>query len=119
MTDAVIAAAEALRYTADTATVILVSDGVETCNPDPCAAAETGGRFLTADTADQLVEALTEVAVAIPVQEPEPLFSTGKLTAVIEGTDMMVDGPVHSDINDGDGLNLDDVTGNPLMQDLP
>lgn len=39
MTDAVIAAAEALRYTEDKATVILVSDGVETCNPDPCAAA--------------------------------------------------------------------------------
>jgi Ca-activated chloride channel family protein len=40
MTDAVIAAAEALRYTEDSATVILVSDGVETCNPDPCAAAK-------------------------------------------------------------------------------
>ena len=39
MTDAIIAAAEALRYTEDKATVILVSDGVETCNPDPCAAA--------------------------------------------------------------------------------
>ncbi len=39
MTDAVIAAAGALRYTEDKATVILVSDGVETCNPDPCAAA--------------------------------------------------------------------------------
>lgn len=39
MTDAVIAAAEALRYTEDKATVILVSDGIETCNPDPCAAA--------------------------------------------------------------------------------
>ncbi|MEM6940585.1 MAG: VWA domain-containing protein [Pseudomonadota bacterium] len=39
MTDAVIAAAQALRYTEDAATVILVSDGVETCNPDPCAAA--------------------------------------------------------------------------------
>ena len=153
MTDAVIAAAEALRYTEDKATVILVSDGVETCNPDPCAAArlledagidftahvvgfdvgsdqdaldqmqciaaETGGKFLTADTADQLVEALTEVAIAIPVQEPEPLFSTVTMTAVIEGTDMMVDGPVLWDINDGDGLVLDDVTGNPLTQDLP
>lgn len=42
MTDAVIAAAEALRYTEEKATVVLVSDGVETCNPDPCAAA----RFL-------------------------------------------------------------------------
>ncbi|WP_394182164.1 VWA domain-containing protein [Yoonia maritima] len=39
MTDAIIAAAEALDYTNQTATVILVSDGVETCNPDPCAAA--------------------------------------------------------------------------------
>lgn len=40
MTDAVVAAAEALRYTEEKATVILVSDGVETCNPDPCAAAK-------------------------------------------------------------------------------
>ncbi len=39
MTDAIIAAAEALKYTEEAATVILVSDGVETCNPDPCAAA--------------------------------------------------------------------------------
>ncbi len=39
MTDAVIAAAEALKYTEERATVILVSDGIETCNPDPCAAA--------------------------------------------------------------------------------
>ena len=49
MTDAVIAAAEALRYTEDKATVILVSDGIETCNPDPCAVAraleETGVDF--------------------------------------------------------------------------
>ncbi|MEL6684614.1 MAG: VWA domain-containing protein [Pseudomonadota bacterium] len=51
MTDAVIAAAQALRYTEDSATVILVSDGVETCNPDPCAAArlleEAGINFTT------------------------------------------------------------------------
>lgn len=39
MTDAVIAAAEALRYTEEKATVILVSDGIETCHPDPCEAA--------------------------------------------------------------------------------
>ncbi|TNF18881.1 MAG: VWA domain-containing protein [Rhodobacteraceae bacterium] len=49
MTDAVVAAAEALRYTEEAATVILVSDGIETCNPDPCAAArvlqETGVDF--------------------------------------------------------------------------
>ena len=39
MTDALISAAQALRYTEEGATVILVSDGIETCNPDPCAAA--------------------------------------------------------------------------------
>ena len=39
MTDAVVAAAQALRHTEDAATVILVSDGIENCNPDPCAMA--------------------------------------------------------------------------------
>lgn len=39
MTDAVITAAQALRHTEQAATVILISDGIETCNPDPCAAA--------------------------------------------------------------------------------
>ena len=104
MTDAVIAAAEALRHTEQAATVILVSDGIETCNPDPCAAAralaqsgidftthvigfdvkgeaeallqmqclaeETGGRFITADNAQELSAALQEVvtAPALPVE---------------------------------------------------
>ncbi len=36
LSDAVIAAAEALRYTEEAATVILVSDGIETCDRDPC-----------------------------------------------------------------------------------
>ncbi|WP_224815112.1 VWA domain-containing protein [Hasllibacter sp. MH4015] len=39
MTDAVIAAAQSLRHTEEAATVILVSDGIENCNPDPCAIA--------------------------------------------------------------------------------
>ena len=46
LTDAVRQAAEELRYTEERATVILVSDGKETCNADPCAAAaelEAGG----------------------------------------------------------------------------
>eukprot|EP00873_Tetraselmis_striata_P030065 jgi/Tetstr1/450329/TSEL_037365.t1 len=98
MTDAVITAAQALRHTEQAATVILVSDGIETCNPDPCAAAraleeagvdftahvigfdvrgeadallqmqciaeETGGRFLTADNAQELNAALREVTAA-------------------------------------------------------
>jgi Ca-activated chloride channel homolog len=100
---AVIQAAEALRYTEEAATVILVSDGIETCNLDPCAvgreleaagvgftahvigfdvadpaalaqlqclADATGGRFLTADNADELAQAL-DVVVTAPEPEPE------------------------------------------------
>ncbi len=37
LTEAVRQAAEALRYTEDKATVILITDGIETCNADPCA----------------------------------------------------------------------------------
>ena len=39
LTDAIRQAAAELRYTEERATVILVSDGKETCNADPCAAA--------------------------------------------------------------------------------
>ena len=159
MTDAVIAAAEALRYTEDKATVILVSDGVETCNPDPCAAArlleeagidftahvigfdvgsdaaalaqmqciadETGGQFLTADTADQLTEALTQVAAAAPAPEPEPepepepVLVPTALSAVIEGTGEPVPGPVLWDVEAAGTLAADDAEGNPLALDLP
>ncbi|ETX13426.1 hypothetical protein OCH239_10285 [Roseivivax halodurans JCM 10272] len=49
MSDALRIAAEEMRYTEEPATVILVSDGIETCAPDPCAAAlaleETGADF--------------------------------------------------------------------------
>jgi Ca-activated chloride channel family protein len=37
LTASVRQAAEALRYTEDKATVILITDGLETCNADPCA----------------------------------------------------------------------------------
>lgn len=37
LTSAVSQAAEALKYTEDKATVILITDGLETCNGDPCA----------------------------------------------------------------------------------
>jgi len=40
MTQAVRQAAEALKFTEKEATVILVSDGIETCDPNPCAVAE-------------------------------------------------------------------------------
>ncbi len=39
MTAAVRMAAESLKFTEKKATVILVSDGIETCEPDPCAVA--------------------------------------------------------------------------------
>ncbi|SFK65997.1 vWA domain-containing protein [Shimia haliotis] len=41
MADAVVAAANAMRHTENAATVILVSDGIETCVPDVCAVART------------------------------------------------------------------------------
>jgi Ca-activated chloride channel family protein len=50
MADSVKLAAEKLRYTDEKATVILISDGVETCEPDPCgvaAALERAGVDLT------------------------------------------------------------------------
>ncbi len=39
MADSLRAAAQALRSSENKATVILVSDGIETCSPDPCAVA--------------------------------------------------------------------------------
>ncbi len=98
-------AAEALRYTEDKATVILVTDGLETCDADPCAlgreleqsgvdftahvvgfglsdedgkqvaclAEETGGKYLKADDAGALGEALTATVVEVAAEpEPEP-----------------------------------------------
>lgn len=50
MSDSVKLAAEKLRYTEKKATVILVSDGIETCEPDPCgvaAALEAAGADFT------------------------------------------------------------------------
>ena len=53
MTKAVRQAAEALKYTEQKSTVILVSDGLETCGEDPCAVArelEKSGVALTVHT---------------------------------------------------------------------
>jgi len=51
LSDAVVTAARALDHTNQPATVILVSDGLETCNADPCAVArdlaKTGVEFVT------------------------------------------------------------------------
>lgn len=142
MTDAVIAAAEALRHTEDNATVILISDGVETCNPDPCAAArvleetgvdftahvigfdisdpealsqmqciadETGGQFLTADTASELTEALTTVAVAEPV-----LVSTTLEARLGSESGPLLTDPVEWSLSG----KFDDERANPIVAEL-
>ena len=99
LTDAVREAARLLNYRDVPSTVILVSDGIESCNADPCALAqelerggidftahvigfdvggiedqgqlscladETGGKYLTAENADELSEALRVVAAPPP-----------------------------------------------------
>lgn len=96
LSDAVRKAAEEMLYTERAATVVLITDGIETCDADPCAlgreleaagidftahvvgfdlssdegrqvaclADTTGGRYIAADDADQLVDALRETIVA-------------------------------------------------------
>lgn len=120
LTKSVEHAATALNYKKNAATVILVSDGLETCNADPCAlaktleengldftvhvvgfdvtveerkglqciATETGGEFLTADNADELTEALGQVAATEGTAVPsdgasDPVPSTLALKATI------------------------------------
>jgi len=120
LTDSVRHAAETLDYQRNAARVILVSDGLETCDADPCALAraleengldfavhvvgfdvteeeraglmciadETGGAFLAADDADELTEALSQVAAIEGQAEPsdgagEPVPSTLALKATI------------------------------------
>jgi len=98
-------AAEALKFTEEKATVVLISDGKETCSMDPCAlgtrleklgvdftahvigfdvqkiedqaglrclAENTGGRFITADNAAEMNQALEQTAMQ-PEPEPEPV----------------------------------------------
>ena len=104
LTDAVRMAAEILNFRDTRATVILVSDGIESCGADPCALArelekggidftahvigfdvsqiedqrqlscladETGGQYLTANNASELLSALQTVAAPPP---PPPML---------------------------------------------
>lgn len=126
-------AATELNYTKTAATVILVSDGLETCDVDPCALAklleengldftvhvvgfdvtqeereglvciaqETGGQFLAADNADELTDALVQVAMiagpvkTISAQAASPLPQEVALRATI-----LKGGPhIQSDLN--------------------
>ncbi|MEJ6401662.1 VWA domain-containing protein [Yoonia sp. 2307UL14-13] len=147
MTDAVIAAAEALRYTEDSATVILISDGVETCNPDPCAAArtleETGVDFtahvigfdvkdpealaqmqcIADETGGQFLTAANaselNLAMTAMVTEPEPAIVTATFAARIndENGELITD-PLLWTIQSGDEDLAKDESGNPLSLGL-
>lgn len=147
MTDAVISAAEALRYTEEKATVILVSDGIETCTPDPCAAAralEDAGVDFTVhvvgfDVTDP--EALTQMqclasetggifrtassaselseALETAVQEPEPVPVMLSLEARLDGvTGPLIEGNFLWDLTGPEGDVLNNARGNPVVQQV-
>ena len=116
LTAAVEQAAEALRYRDEPATVILLTDGIETCDRDPCQLAatleqagvgftahvigfdvaakdapriaciaeNTGGRFLSAGNADELLQAMRSVTVDVP--PPAPAMADVELVAVDAGS---------------------------------
>lgn len=132
MTDAVIAAAEALRYTEERATVILVSDGIETCNPDPCAAAralEEAGVDFTAhvvgfDVADD-PEALAQMRCM--AEETGGIFRTasnaeelGEALAVVAEPEYSVafiatEGPDGPQITEGIGWDIGQTETGPWL----
>ena len=147
MTDSIVAAAEALRYTEDSATVILVSDGVETCNPDPCAAMrllEEAAIDFTAhvvgfdvgsdaaalaqmqciadETGGQFLTADNAEELSQALQtvsaDPEPVGVTMTFSAVIGDDAQLIQSPVLWDINSDDGLIGEDMENNPLTIDI-
>lgn len=105
LVDSVLQAAQSLRHTERAATVVLLTDGIETCGGDPCAlgrmlaeqgidftahvvgfdlsldeqrqvaclAHETGGMFLAANNAQELVAALSQAIAVAPEPEPQPV----------------------------------------------
>lgn len=116
-------AAETLKYTENKATVLLLSDGIETCDVDPCAlgqelealgvdftahvigfdlkdedaeqlvclAENTGGRYLSADNAEELGEAMRNAgsAAASPDVEPVQDWGVTRIRAVLDDTGEM------------------------------
>jgi len=125
LTKSVEHAATALDYTKNAATVILVSDGLETCEADPCALAktleengldftvhvvgfdvteeertglqciadETGGQFMAADNANELTDALSQVAATNTPLEEAPEQSTPVPSQVVLKATILSGGP--------------------------
>ncbi|MDU8929670.1 VWA domain-containing protein [Alisedimentitalea sp. MJ-SS2] len=131
MTDAVRQAALALRYTEEKATVILVSDGIETCDPDPCAAAralEEAGVDFTAhvvgfDVTDtealRQMQCLAEETGGTFLSASNAAELAEAMTAVVEATPVPEPEPVSVDITfvATDGKN-GPVIGDALVWDL-
>lgn len=122
--DSVKMAAESLRFTEEKATVIVVTDGIETCNADPCAlaseleklgvdftahvigfgltedegrqvaclAANTGGKYLQASSAEELSGALTQTVAAAPEPEPAPEPAPAALEKNLSFTAVLAEG---------------------------
>ena len=118
ISDAVRMAAENLLFSEQKATVILITDGLETCEVDPCALASeleaqgidftthvlgfglsdeegqqvaclaenTGGKYLSANDGDALVEALTTTVAEVVQAEPEPAPEPEPEPAVLDYT---------------------------------
>ncbi len=116
ITDAVRLSAEELKYREEKATIILVSDGLETCNADPCALArdlegqgidftvhvvgfdlskqdtaslqclaeETGGKYLAADSANELGSAIGQVVAEVKEADPKPAAPVGPATLKVD-----------------------------------
>lgn len=126
-------AAESLRFTEERATVVILGDGRESCEMDPCAVAEelehlgvdftvhavafdiadeegtrqlqcfaraTGGLFLPADNAAELISALEEVRVEV-APEPGPVQIT--FTVNDPATGGIVNAPVEWTVSPASG----------------
>ena len=148
-TDSIVAAAERLRYTEDSATVILVSDGVETCNPDPCAAAralEAAAIDFTAhvigvdvandpeavaqmtclaeETGGLFLSAanaseLGEALTQVVQAEPEPVEAAVTFIAADETSAAVLDEPIQWTVTDAAGAVVFETQGNPAETTLP
>ncbi|MEZ5934780.1 MAG: VWA domain-containing protein [Alphaproteobacteria bacterium] len=133
ITAAVRQAAASLRSTEAKATVILVSDGLETCNADPCAAVaeleaagidftvhvigfgttdeensqlqcladRTGGRFLSAANAAELLAAMSEIKEE--VEAPETVLVTPDIGS------LSTQGGIAAEVIDGSGTRVGKV----------
>ncbi len=94
MADSIKLAADKLKYTEEKATVILVSDGIETCAPDPCgvaAALEAAGVDFTVhvvgfDVTEENAQAQLRCIADNTGGQFVSASNAGELTEALEGT---------------------------------